>query len=133
MKPERHARMRRIWSTVAAIPEGRVASYGQIAGLAGISRGARLVGWALRHAPDDLKLPWHRVLDARGRVALPKSSAAHDEQIRLLEREAITFVGGRVDLAQHRWRPELDELLWGPASWSSAAQRAPRCGNRSAG
>ena len=124
MRPNRDARMRRIWNIVSAIPEGRVASYGQIAELAGIKRGARLVGWALRMAPDDIELPWHRVLNAQGRIALPRNRAAYAEQIRRLEAESVAIIDDRVDLTRHLWRPELDELLWGPANWSSEAEGA---------
>ncbi len=120
MKPDRGARRRRIWNIVAAIPEGRVASYGQIAELAGIKRGARLVGWALRVAPAQIELPWHRVINAQGRISLPKHNPARDEQIRRLKAESVTIVDDRVDLQRHLWRPELDELLWGPAAWPRA-------------
>ena len=71
---DRETRMRRIWETIADIPEGRVANYGQIAEVAGIPRGARQVGYALRHAPDDLELPWFRVITSSGKLAwsIPK-------------------------------------------------------------
>ena len=61
----------RIWKAVAEIPHGQVASYGGIARRAGAPRRARLVGHALKVAPDSLELPWHRVLSAQGRISLP--------------------------------------------------------------
>ena len=108
---------RRIWAAVASIPPGRVASYGQIAELAGQSRGARLVGHALRAAPRDADLPWHRVLNAQGRISIPRTEPACQEQARRLHTESVQVIEGRVDMARYRWEPGLDELVWGPASF----------------
>lgn len=106
-------RYRRIYETVAAIPPGKVASYGQVADQAGLPRRARLVGRALAQCPEHL--PWHRVLGAGGRIALPPGSAACAEQLRRLKAEGVEISSGRVKLAQHGWCPgTLDELLWGP-------------------
>jgi methylated-DNA-protein-cysteine methyltransferase-like protein len=116
LKAKLNSLYRRVWSTVAAIPYGRVASYGQIAELSGHSRGARMVARALRHAPDSIELPWHRVLNVRGRISIPRTSASFEEQIRRLARESVPVDGDRVDMARYRWQPELDEMLWGPAS-----------------
>ena len=102
----------RIWKAVAAIPRGEVASYGGIAERAGLPRRARLVGHALKVAPASLKLPWHRVLNARGRISLPSGSKAHRTQRRLLEEEGVVFRNGRVDL--RRRAHDLDALLWKP-------------------
>lgn len=105
-------RYRRIWQTVAGIPPGRVASYGQVARQAGLPRGARLVGRALRLAPEGL--PWHRVVNAQGRIALPPDSDGYREQRARLLAEGVTLRGPRVDLRRHGWAPDLDELLWRP-------------------
>lgn len=110
------SRNERIWRVVAAIPAGRVASYGQVAALAGLPRGARLVGRALGLAPDGLHLPWHRVIAASGRIALPPGSASYRAQSRLLRAEGLPVRAGRIDIAACRWQPDLDELLWGPAA-----------------
>lgn len=107
-------RYERIWAAVSAIPTGRVASYGQIAEFAGVPRGARMVGRALGRSPRELKLPWHRVINAQGQIALPKNSRGYKRQIELLRAEAVTVVRGRVDMAKFRWQPDLDELVWGP-------------------
>ena len=107
-------RYRRIWAAVSAIPAGRVASYGQIAEVAGVPRGARMVGRALGRSPRELQLPWHRVINAQGKIALPKSSRGYQRQIELLRAESITVVSGRVDMSKYRWQPDLDELVWGP-------------------
>jgi methylated-DNA-protein-cysteine methyltransferase-like protein len=106
--------MREIWRVIAAIPPGRVASYGQIAALAGLPRGARQVARALRHAPAELDLPWHRVLAVNGRIAIPASSSGHRTQIRRLRAEGVVVNAGRVNMRAYRWAPRLDELLWGP-------------------
>lgn len=105
--------LERIWKAVAAIPHGEVASYGGIARRAGLPRRARLVGHALKAAPASLKLPWHRVLNAQGRISLPAGSKAHRQQRRLLEEEGVVFRKGRVDLAKSR-ALDLDALLWRP-------------------
>jgi len=98
-------RYERIWRVVRRIPRGRVATYGQVAALAGIPRGARQVGYALHALRDGSGVPWHRVLNARGTVSL--RSGGHDVTQRLrLEREGVRFdAGGRMDLDRFRWRP----------------------------
>lgn len=105
--------LERIWRAVASIPRGEVASYGAIARRAGLPRRARLVGHALKVAPASLGLPWHRVLNAQGRISLPAGSKAHRTQRRLLEAEGVVFRNGRVDLAKSG-SPDLDALLWRP-------------------
>ena len=105
---------RRIWKQVAIIPPGHVASYGQIARLAGMPRAARMVGRALGRAPASLKLPWHRVINAQGRIALPQGTDAYRRQQQLLRQEGIVVSSGRVDLSRYQWQPSLDELVWGP-------------------
>jgi methylated-DNA-protein-cysteine methyltransferase-like protein len=104
----------RIWKAVAAIPRGQVASYGSIARRAGLPRRARLVGHALKVAPANLRLPWHRVLNAQGRISLPAGSNAHRLQRRLLEEEGVLFRNGRVDLKALGGDADLDALLWRP-------------------
>ena len=110
----------RIWNTIAAIPSGRVASYGQIGELAGFARGARLVARALRYAPKEMNLPWHRVLNAQGKIAIPANSPSHKEQARRLVSEDVPFLRGRVDMARYRWQPDLDEMMWGPLAFEES-------------
>lgn len=113
---DRETRMRRIWETIREIPRGSVANYGQVAEIAGIPRGARQVGYALRHAPRDLELPWHRVITASGKSAFsPDSRAFRTQQGRLAE-EGVVMLKGKVDMQKYRWQPDLDELLWKPSS-----------------
>ena len=113
---DRQARLARIYETIADIPRGSVASYGQIAEIAGIPRGARQVGFALKHLPRDKALPWHRVVTASGRIAFEPDSAAFEKQRALLVAEDIPVVAGRIDMDKYRWQPQLDELLWKPTS-----------------
>ena len=108
--PPPHAALRRV---IASIPPGRVASYGEIAQRAGLPGRARLVGRVLRETPPDLELPWFRVLRADGRLAFPPGSRAFREQVRRLAGEGVLVMNGRVDLAQHGWERDLDEMLWG--------------------
>lgn len=105
---------RRIWQTVAAIPYGRVATYGQIAALAGFPRQARLVGYALHNLPVESTIPWQRVINARGMISFPKDSEPYRMQRELLMAEGVVFAGQRVDLVRYGWQPSLDETLWGP-------------------
>lgn len=111
-------RNERIWATIRDIPRGCVASYGQVAEIAGVPRGARQVGYALRHLPKGHDVPWHRVIRASGRIAFEKGSRAYKEQAKRLMMEDVVILNGRVDMHKYRWQPDLDELLWKPsASW----------------
>ncbi len=112
---DRIARMHRIWETIRDIPRGNVASYGQVAEIAGIPRGARQVGYALRNLPEEHDVPWHRVLQASGRIAFAKGSRGYREQRKRLLEEDVAVIAGRVDMQKYRWQPDLDELLWKPA------------------
>lgn len=113
---DRLARMRQIWDTIRDIPQGSVASYGQIAEISGIPRGARQVGYALRQLPAGHDVPWHRVLQVSGKIAFEKGSPAHQEQSKRLLKEGVAVISGRVDMQKYRWQPDLDELLWKPSS-----------------
>lgn len=108
----------RIWSVVCDIPPGKVASYGQVAGMAGLPRGARQVGRALGKVPPGQSVPWHRVLRSSGQLAFAAGSEEYRQQVALLARENVDASAGRVDMKKYRWQPDLDELLWKPsASW----------------
>lgn len=97
----------RIWQVVALIPPGKVATYGQVAALAGMPRHARLVGRTLSNLPSRSRLPWHRVINAAGRISLRSGTDGHRKQRTRLEAEGVEFVGERVS-RQYRWaaRPE---------------------------
>ena len=106
---------RRIWEQAALIPYGTVASYGQLARQAGLPRrAARMVGRALGAAPKDMKLPWHRVVNAQGEIAIPVGRSGHERQAKLLRAEGIDVRNGKLDMDSYRWNPTLDELVWGP-------------------
>jgi len=113
---DRIARMHRIWETIGEIPKGSVANYGQIAEIAGILRGARQVGYALRHLPEGHDVPWHRVLRSSGKIAFEKGSSSYKEQSKRLMMENVAVMAGKVDMKKYRWQPDLDELLWKPTS-----------------
>jgi methylated-DNA-protein-cysteine methyltransferase related protein len=100
---------RRIWETIQRIPRGRVATYGQIAALAGHPGQPRLVGYALHRLPAGVKAPWHRVINAKGEISARAVAIVGGEeslQQKLLEEEGIVFIApGRLDLACYQWRP----------------------------
>ncbi|MEJ2533825.1 MAG: MGMT family protein [Halioglobus sp.] len=98
----------RIWQVVARIPPGRVATYGEVARQAGLPGAARRVGRALRALPAGTRLPWHRVINARGRVSLPEGGAGHRIQRERLQSEGIAFrANGAIDLRRFGWVPGL--------------------------
>jgi len=96
----------RIWQVVALIPSGKVATYGDVAQHAGLAKAARRVGLALRQLPQDSKIPWHRVVNAQGRISLPNSTVSQYTQRERLEAEGIVFQGNKsLDLEKFRWEP----------------------------
>jgi methylated-DNA-protein-cysteine methyltransferase-like protein len=88
-----------IWDVVGMIPRGKVSTYGAVARAAGLPGRARLTGFALRVAPKELNLPWHRVLGAGGRIVFPRTSLHHREQARRLRAEDVVVKDHRVDRA----------------------------------
>jgi methylated-DNA-protein-cysteine methyltransferase related protein len=96
----------KIYATVRKIPRGRVTTYGNVARLAGLPGQPRLVGYALSALRDGTALPWHRVINAQGRLSLERvgSSSGLTQRVRL-EREGVKFdAAGRVSLARFGWR-----------------------------
>jgi methylated-DNA-protein-cysteine methyltransferase-like protein len=93
----------RIVRTFRAIPKGRVATYGQIAALAGVPGAARRVAWLLHSSSRKRRLPWHRVIGASGRVSLPQGGG-YELQRALLEAERVVFRDERVDLGRFQWK-----------------------------
>ncbi|WP_290699089.1 MGMT family protein [Amphritea sp.] len=92
-----------IWQVVGAIPSGKVATYGQIAELAGIPGGARMVGRCLSQLPRDSRLPWFRVVNASGKISLPVDSEGYQKQLALLQEDGVVVLNGRIRLAKFRW------------------------------
>ncbi|MGB6353775.1 MAG: MGMT family protein [Steroidobacteraceae bacterium] len=97
--PEENPALEAIWHVVCAIPRGRASTYGAVARAAGLPGRARQAGFALRMAPKELNLPWHRVVGAGGRIVFPKSSHEHREQARRLRAEGVVVKDGRVERA----------------------------------
>lgn len=97
-----------ILETVMRIPEGRVATYGQVARAAGLPGRSRLVGQSLRGLGPEAIVPWHRVVSAGGRISIPSDEGAQLQR-GLLEDEGIGFRGSRVDLDRHGWTEGLDD------------------------
>lgn len=99
---------RRIYAVVKRIPRGQVATYGQVAAVAGLERQARLVGYALHALTNETatKVPWQRVINAKGYISLRDPSFAASLQRTMLESEGVKFdARGKVDLAQYGWKP----------------------------
>lgn len=105
--PEVAGSYARIYSVVSRIPRGRVATYGQVARLAGLPGQARLVGYALSALDDRSRIPWHRVVNAQGEISVRRDgSPMSGLQRRLLERERVRFdARRRIRLDIFRWRP----------------------------
>lgn len=94
-----------IWSVVCRIPRGRVATYGQIAELAGLEGHARQVGYALHNLPEKSDVPWHRVINSRGEISARSGGDSHELQVFLLSAEGVSFdARGRVDLSRFQWK-----------------------------
>ncbi|WP_062066856.1 MGMT family protein [Cellvibrio sp. OA-2007] len=81
-----------------SIPAGKVITYGQLAALAGLPGAARLAGTVLCGLPEQTDLPWHRVINAQGKISLPENSSAYQEQKKRLEAEGVTFTNNKINL-----------------------------------
>jgi methylated-DNA-protein-cysteine methyltransferase-like protein len=101
------SRYERYYAVIRRIPSGRVATYGQVAALAGFPRHARQVGYALYALREGTTVPWHRVVNARGRLSVGAVVPEGDvEQRIMLEIEGVEFdADGRIDLGRYRWHP----------------------------
>jgi methylated-DNA-protein-cysteine methyltransferase-like protein len=123
--PASDSRWRRYYGVVERIPAGRVATYGQVAALAGFPGNAREVGYALAALPEETALPWQRVINARGEVSLRREPGRDGFQRHLLEEEGVPFnLAGRVDLARFGWEP--GQARRRPAPRRQAAPRSAR-------
>jgi len=91
-----------VWQIVYAIPLGQVATYGQIARLAGMPQQSRLVGRILSRLPTDSKLPWHRVINSQGKISNPNPERQKDK----LAAEGVNVLKGKVSLKLYQWQPE---------------------------
>lgn len=95
----------RIWQVVAAIPRGSVASYGQVAAMAGLGRQARYIGRALGKLPTGHSIPWFRVIRSNGQIAFPEGSEAYETQVNRLRSEGVEVTTGRVSMSRFQWQP----------------------------
>lgn len=102
-------RYQRIYAIVRRIPRGRVATYGQVATLAGLPGAARQVGYALHALSGSTALPWHRVINAAGRISLPAGAGGLEQRFRLIADGVPVNEQGQVPLARCQWRPRSPE------------------------
>lgn len=106
----------RIWQTVQLIPQGFVATYGQVADLSGLPGRARLVGKALGKVPENgwnnNPVPWFRVINSQGKISFPIESEYFIKQKQLLQDEQVVIIGARIKLSEFQWQPDLAELLF---------------------
>jgi methylated-DNA-protein-cysteine methyltransferase-like protein len=108
----KHPQYAKIWDTVELIPLGNVATYGQIADLAGLPGRASLVGRSLGFVPKTMQVPWYRVLRSNGQIAFPIGTQQSQLQTGLLQQEGVAVINNRVKLSHFQWHPDLAEMLW---------------------
>lgn len=137
MKPGRptgavsRSRWQSFYGVVGQIPAGFVATYGQVAELAGFPGNARQVGFALAALPEESGLPWQRVINARGEVSPRHEPGRDGYQRHLLEEEGILFgPGGRIDLARFGWEPGKVRLRPAPKRPAAKGRARGRAGGR---
>ena len=96
----------RIYAVVRRVPRGRVTTYGAVARIAGLPGHARQVGYALSALPTGTSVPWHRVINAQGKLSLERvgSSSGTTQRIRLAGEGVVVNAGGKVSLAKFGWR-----------------------------
>lgn len=94
-----------IINIISQVPEGKVATYGQIAQLAGSPRSARQVSRVLHSCSQKYQLPWHRIINSQGKISIPRDQPNHQEQInRLLKEGVVLGLNDAIDLSQYQWR-----------------------------
>ncbi|MFX1507782.1 MAG: MGMT family protein [Promethearchaeota archaeon] len=99
----------RVKDIIKKIPTGKVATYGQIATYAGNPRASRQVAWILHSSSGKDNLPWHRVINSKGRISLPHNGG-YENQKELLEKEGISFDQyGKINFDQYLWQIFEDE------------------------
>jgi len=96
----------RVKSVIKAIPRGKVATYAQVAALAGNHRAARQVVRVLHASSDKDRLPWHRVINSRGGISLGRGRGFEEQRRRLLEEGVCVSRSGRICLEEFQWEPE---------------------------
>lgn len=96
---------REVKAVLRRIPHGRVATYGQVAALAGRERAARGVAWILHSSSEAAGLPWHRVIGGAGRISLGRGRGFEGQKRRLVAEGVVVGRGGRIDLKRYQWEP----------------------------
>ncbi|ERS02565.1 methyltransferase [Acinetobacter sp. COS3] len=97
---------RQILEVIALIPYGKVATYGQIAKLAGIPKHARLVGYVLKHLDKESSIPWHRVINSQGKISVMRiNEKGGNIQQQLLADEGIYLLNNKINLKVFSWIP----------------------------
>ena len=117
-----------VYALVRRIPSGHVVTYGQVATLVGRVRSARAVGGAIAHCPDDV--PWHRVVNAQGRISRRRSESGMLTQRIRLEQEGVRLRRGRVPLTRYQWDPPRDPRTRSRTRSSHPARTGGRRGGR---
>lgn len=103
--------MQRIWWVVGMIPAGFVISYSKVADIAGLPGRARYVSRALKQAPAALELPWHRVINAQGKISFAMDSPQYREQLQRLRTENVQVNQGKISWSEYEWRPDIATLV----------------------
>jgi len=96
----------RVWQVIHSIPSGKVCTYGHVAHMAGLPKQARAVGKYLSQLPNGSKIPWHRVINAQGKLSFPIDSSRYDKQRALLQEEGIFFTNNKIKLNLYLWQGE---------------------------
>lgn len=102
---QKQERKEAIYLALAQIPKGKVITYGNLAKLAGMPNGARLAGRLMCELPDKSNLPWHRVINAQGRLSLPVDSEGYREQLQRLQKDGIDINNGKIKLSIYGYNP----------------------------
>ncbi len=108
---QQNSKYQRIWQVIGLIPQGKVASYGQVADLAGLPGNARLVSKALKHAPTELRLPWFRVVNSQRKISFPFATPMYQKQKSYLASEGVVFTGRTIS-KENLWQPDVATLLF---------------------
>jgi methylated-DNA-protein-cysteine methyltransferase related protein len=94
-----------IYLALVQIPQGKVITYGNLAKLAGMPNGARLAGRLMCELPEDSNLPWHRVINAQGKISVPENSTSYREQLARLEKDGVVINNGEIKLSIYGYNP----------------------------
>jgi methylated-DNA-protein-cysteine methyltransferase related protein len=94
-----------IYLALVQIPQGKVITYGNLAKLAGMPNGARLAGRLMCELPEDSNLPWHRVINAQGKISVPENSTSYREQLARLEKDGVVINNGKIKLSIYGYNP----------------------------